>query len=90
MNDGRSDGFTMIGLHKLAAHNGEGLVPELYELLASKAELPLHQANATAFPIREARLPGHGAKEPLGQDAANGDNIVVFARPAQGAGKRKA
>jgi hypothetical protein len=84
------DGFTMIGLHKLAAHNGEGLVPELYELLAGKAERPFYSTNVTAFPIREARLPGCRAREPLGRDAANGDNVVVFARPAQGAGKRKA
>ena len=29
MNDERPEAFMMIGLHKLAAQNGDGLVPEL-------------------------------------------------------------
>lgn len=86
----RPDGFTMIGLHKLAAHNGEGLVPELYELLAGRAEQPLHQANVMAFPIWKARLPGGKTREPVGQDAANGNNVVALAPRAKGAGKTEA
>ena len=37
MNDQRPDAFMMIGLHKLAAQNGDGLVPELYELLTRRS-----------------------------------------------------
>ena len=37
MNDGHPDGFTMIGLHKLAAHSGESLVPELYDMVLENA-----------------------------------------------------
>ena len=33
MNEERPDGVMMIGLHKLAAQRGDGLVPELYDCL---------------------------------------------------------
>jgi hypothetical protein len=34
MKEERPDASLFIGLHKLAERDGEGLVPELYELLA--------------------------------------------------------
>ncbi len=37
MRDERPDTSLFIGLHKLAEQNGEGLVPELYEILASRS-----------------------------------------------------
>ncbi|RUM23104.1 hypothetical protein EFQ99_24050 [Rhizobium vallis] len=84
MND---DGFTMIGLHKLAAQTGEGLVPELYELFQSHVERQQIYQNVTLFPTWEARMPGETATRSLGPAAANGNNILAF--PSRAA-KRKA
>lgn len=50
MNDQRPDGFTMIGLHKLAAQTGEGLVPELHALFRQHAERQNIHQNVTLFP----------------------------------------
>ncbi|ARM89607.1 hypothetical protein RHEC894_CH03335 [Rhizobium sp. CIAT894] len=90
MNDQRPDGFTMIGLHKLAAQSGDGLVPELYELFQQHAQRQQIYRNVTLFPTWEARMPGEAATRPLGAAAANGDNILAFPLPSVRAGKRKA
>ena len=39
MSNERPDQFMMIGLHKLASQFGDGLVPELYELLSRRARM---------------------------------------------------
>jgi hypothetical protein len=36
MRDEHPDATLFIGLHKLAEQNGEGLVPELYDILMSR------------------------------------------------------
>ncbi|MBX4894077.1 hypothetical protein [Rhizobium bangladeshense] len=91
MNDQRPDGFTMIGLHKLASQTGDGLVPELYELLQQHIERQQIYQNVTLFPTWEARMPGEAAARPLGAAAANGNNILAFPSPAvRAAAKRKA
>ncbi|OWV86087.1 hypothetical protein ATY75_22790 [Rhizobium sp. N122] len=90
MNDQRPDGFTMIGLHKLAAQTGEGLVPELYELFRQHAERQEIYQNVALFPTWEARMPGEATTRPLGAAAANGNNILAFPSYAARAGKRKA
>lgn len=74
MNSKRPEGFLMICLHKLAAQNGDGMVPELYELLCRNAGEPQH-ANVTEFPIHEARMPGETS-----QIRSNGDNVIAFRR----------
>lgn len=79
MNDERPEGFMMIGLHKLAAQNGDGLVPELHDLMMRNAERRAHYPNVTEFPAWEARLSGQPSEKPLGPDAANGNNVVAFA-----------
>ncbi|OCJ15004.1 hypothetical protein A6U87_24480 [Rhizobium sp. AC44/96] len=89
MTEKRPDGFMMIGLHKLAAQNGDGLVPELYDLLVKHAERREHYANVAEFPVWDARMPGQLPEKPLGLEAANGNNVVAFA-PARAGGKRKA
>jgi hypothetical protein len=89
MSDKRPDGFTMIGLHKLAAQNGDGLVPELHDLLMKHAEQREHYANVAEFPVWDARLPGQPPEKPLGLAAANGNNVVDFV-PARAGRKRKA
>lgn len=50
MHDERPDQMTMIGLHKLASQFGDGLVPELYELLTRRARMLEENDNVTEFP----------------------------------------
>ncbi len=50
MNEERRDTSLFIGLHKLAAQNGDGLVPELYALLTARAEAAADNTNVVAFP----------------------------------------
>jgi hypothetical protein len=78
MKDQPFQGFMMIGLHKLAAQNGDGLVPELYDLLKQNAARRELYPNVTEFPVWEVRQPGELADRPLGDEAANGDNVVAF------------
>lgn len=49
MRDERPDLSLFIGLHKLAEQNGEGLVPELYELLASRSRDDRDNDNVIRF-----------------------------------------
>lgn len=67
MHDERPDQMTMIGLHKLASQFGDGLVPELYELLTRRARMLEENENVTEFPTWHARPP---ARDPLGPCAA--------------------
>jgi hypothetical protein len=81
MSDERPDQYMMIGLHKMAAQFGDGLVPELYELLTRRSSVAEESLNVVAFPVSQARPPVHGtfALAPLVQD-----NIVSFpATPAR-------
>jgi hypothetical protein len=89
MSDDGPEGYTLIGLHKLAAQNGDGLVPELYQLMMEREERRRHYPNVEQFPIWDARMPGEPAEKPLGLDPLNGDNIVVFGAVTAQA-KRKA
>ncbi|MBB3589876.1 hypothetical protein FHX08_000220 [Rhizobium sp. BK529] len=90
MNDGRLDGFTMIGLHKLAARSGDGLVPELYEVFLQNAARRRSYPNVVLFPAWEARMPGEAAARPIGEDAADGNNIVDFPLYAGRTNRKKA
>ncbi|WP_047456627.1 hypothetical protein [Rhizobium rhizogenes] len=86
MNDKGPDGFMMIGLHKLAAQNGDGLVPELYELLMRRAEEQRQAPNVTAFPSWQMRLPG----EQSDITAGDGTNVIAFTpRPGKTVDRRK-
>ncbi|MFK0162210.1 hypothetical protein [Rhizobium sp. NPDC090279] len=79
MIDNGPDGFMLIGLHKLAAQNGDGLVPELYELLMRRAEEQQRAANVSSFPAWKARLPGEAPDQPLDKKNGDGGNVVAFA-----------
>ena len=71
----------MIGLHKLAAQNGDGLVPELYALLTRRADM-LQSANVAEFPLHSARPPARlAAFEGTSALEARNDNIVAFPMP---------
>ncbi|RFZ84005.1 hypothetical protein D0Y60_19525 [Shinella sp. WSJ-2] len=71
----------MIGLHKLAAQNGDGLVPELYALLTRRADM-LQSENVTEFPLASARQPARAVsfENTHGLEARN-DNVVAFPAP---------
>lgn len=81
MNDEIPDAFMMIGLHKLAAQNGDGLVPELYALLTRRADM-LESENVTEFPLASVRPPARAASfENVPALAARNDNVVAFPQP---------
>jgi hypothetical protein len=68
----------MLGLHRLAAQRGDGLVPELYALLTRRAEM-LETENVTEFPVGSARPPARTASfEGVPALEARNDNVVAF------------
>ena len=89
MTDRGPQGYTLIGLHKLAAHDGGGMVPELLELLMEREERRERYPNIEPFPIWEARKPGALPAKPLGRDALDGRNVIAFEFP-EAERKRKA
>ncbi|SFB46841.1 hypothetical protein SAMN03159496_04043 [Rhizobium sp. NFR07] len=50
MKEERPDASLFIGLHKLAEQNADGLVPELYEILANRGRNDDHSGNVVRFP----------------------------------------
>jgi hypothetical protein len=85
------DGFMMIGLHKLAAGNGDGLVPELHALLMRDSRLAAEHVNVTAFPVWETRRPAREMPfvAPASLPPATRDNVVAFpGRPGIAGGAR--
>jgi len=78
MIDNGPDGFMLIGLHKLAAQNGDGLVPELYELLMRRAEEQQRAANVTSFPSWKVRRPGEAPDLALNETTSDGANVIAF------------
>ncbi len=76
MSDREPQTFTLLGLHRLAAQKGDGLVPELHALLMARACAPPPDPNVVAFPARSARLP---VFEDEGQrPTARNDNVLAF------------
>ncbi|MGE6739907.1 hypothetical protein ACQKGC_06490 [Allorhizobium pseudoryzae] len=66
MSDERHDATLFIGLHKLAQQNGDGLVPELYDLLTRRPDELPEGNGIVRFPIGRTRLPavaGVGAEQ---------------------------
>ncbi|WP_349435289.1 hypothetical protein [Pararhizobium sp. A13] len=86
MKNERPDQFTMIGLHKLASQIGDGLVPELYELLSRRAQIVEDNPNVTEFPARQSRRPARNA---FGVAPERGDNILPFPSRAAVAARTK-
>lgn len=76
MNEERRDVSLFIGLHKLAEQNGDGLVPELYALLAARAEAPADMTNVVAFSPSAA---SSTTSRTAASDEANGA-ILPFSR----------
>ncbi len=84
MSSDKPDGFMMIGLHKLAAQNGDGLIPELYALLTREARMQAENPNVSVFPVWEARSPARAMPfEPAERTPAGaGDNVIAFPQRA--------
>ncbi len=78
MIDNDPEGLMLIGLHKLAAQNGDGLVPELYELLMRRAEEQRRAANVATFPAWKTRQPGEAPDQPLDDASRDGANVIAF------------
>lgn len=90
MNGDKPDGFMMIGLHKLAAQNGDGLIPELYALLTREARMQAESPNLTVFPVWEARSPAREVPF-VGEDTAPAevpDNLIAFPAQVASSGRR--
>lgn len=78
MNDERPEAYMMIGLHKLAQQNGDGLVPELYALLTRRAQM-LETPNVAEFPLAQARAPARAPSFEGGASLeARNDNVIAF------------
>lgn len=75
MKNERPDQFTMIGLHKLSSQIGDGLVPELYELLGRRAQIVEDNTNVAEFPAWQSRPPARNA---FGVAPERRDNILPF------------
>lgn len=86
MNEERPDLCMMIGLHKLAAQHGDGLVPELYEILTQRARMLDENSNVAEFPIYQARPP---VRDPLGLSEPKEGTILAFPRAANDAARKK-
>lgn len=86
MSNERPDQFMMIGLHKLASQFGDGLVPELYELLSRRARMIEDNQNVTEFPAWQVRPPARAA---LGLAPEQRDNILPFPSGAASAAPTK-
>jgi hypothetical protein len=52
-DDERHDASRLIGLHKLAEQNGEGLVPELYQIVREREAARAKSDNVIAFSPRD-------------------------------------
>jgi hypothetical protein len=77
MRDERPDVTLFIGLHKLAEQNGEGLVPELYEILAARGRAGDHDSNIVKFPAHATVGVTTVAQSEAGR-------VLPFRRPMRG------
>ena len=74
MTDKTPNEFMMIGLHKLAAERGDGLIPELLALYAARHREAMQAPNGVAFPEELASPPcAHAFEEAVGND-----NVIAF------------
>ncbi|MFK3965169.1 hypothetical protein ACI2KT_16355 [Ensifer adhaerens] len=86
MNEERPDLAMMIGLHKLAAQQGDGLVPELYEILTRRARMVEENTNVAEFPTWQARAP---VRDPFGLAEPKEGTILAFPRATSDAALKK-
>ncbi|TCN32517.1 hypothetical protein EV184_104183 [Sinorhizobium americanum] len=87
MNEDRPDQMMMIGLHELASQLGDGLVPELCEVLKRRSRMLEDNPNVAEFPARQARPP---VREPFGLEPSSSAVILPFPRSEGGVPEKKA
>jgi hypothetical protein len=75
MSDDRRDATLFIGLHKLAQQNGDGLVPELYDLLTRRPDELPEGNGIVRFPIGRTRPPS--VDREAGEDGKQADVIPL-------------
>lgn len=75
MSDDRRDATLFIGLHKLAQQNGDGLVPELYDLLTRRPDELPEGNGIVRFPIGRTRPPSVDGE--AGEDGKQADVIPL-------------
>lgn len=68
----RPDATLFIGLHKLAEQNGDGLVPELYEIMADRAR---KEAGSNVV-----RFPSHASVSATTVPSWEADKVLPFRR----------
>jgi hypothetical protein len=83
MTEKGPEGFSMIGLHKLADQTGDAMVPELYQLLVDRDRQRQASPNVVCFPFWAARLPGEAPEHPLATDTGGGQNVIAFGLAAR-------
>jgi hypothetical protein len=74
MSDHIPHEFMMIGLHKMAAERGDGLIPELLTLYATRQRMQNDASNIVAFP-EDLASPAcaHAGSADIGND-----NVIAF------------
>ena len=65
MTEQRPDAGLLIGLHKLAEQNGDGMVPELFALLARSPQVDM--TNVVPFPPERRDPPHREAQDKPGE-----------------------
>jgi hypothetical protein len=78
MSDNNRDQTLLIGLHKLAQQNGDGLVPELYALLTRRPDELEEDGCIVRFPIGQTRPPS--VDLPDEGQAANRAQVIPLRR----------
>lgn len=66
------DDFMLIGLHKMAAERGDGLIPEMLDVLRRSGQALADGADLVQFPGRQAepKIAAH--------PASNENNVIAF------------
>lgn len=78
VNAGESD---YADLHKLAEQSGDSAISDMYRIVGERerrSRVAVEKANIVAFPRFRTRAPGDDVPIDLGQDAADGGNVVKF------------
>ncbi|MDO5896564.1 hypothetical protein [Agrobacterium sp. Azo12] len=70
----------LADLHKIAASNGEGFVPDMHEIIGERerrSRAAREKTNILLFPHLRARHPGDDIPIDLGADAENGGEVSL-------------
>ena len=74
MTNETPNAFLMLGLHKLAAERGDGLIPELLALYAARQQIAASAPLAIDPTVREPLK----AVEEISVQSAGNDNVIAL------------